>query len=179
MKKFSIGEVYCLAEYEYKNANSIDDEKTIVVQISSEASQKLAKQLKQKAAKIEEAFNAKKIEVQEYQKKVDKLQKLKEAKAKTEERKNLEKEIVKLKKKIFQKKSNKSNLIQQANLVMRNYIPENMVLSDTPVSNGTYVMYAGPDITQNGKIIHRWYNLSPTKILAEYLDTEAEIFEYV
>lgn len=185
MNNPKIGKVYT---FQYTNTTEKKNtDSRIVCKLDSETIEYLIDKLEKDSKKITEDFKQRKAELKPYFAELKKLHKFQEKRGygrKSKEELALEKAIDKLQKKFFNKLKFKPKNHEKAwNSFVRYYIPENIELytpspniyeAGRDINGRKYLiaLYAGKNITQHGKIVHKWYNLTWTKIPESLFDID-------
>ena len=163
----TIGKVYVFKYAMLKRDIEFNDR--IMAKLSDKESEKLITELKESAKEIKNCFRERKDELKEYFKLLKKLDKEKEKRhlnskyaRKSQKEIDLETTIEEMKK-VYFKKYKPSKREKARAIFIRNYDPDCIleIQNDEP---GVKAVYAGKTITPTGKIVHKWYNLTPTKV---------------
>jgi len=164
----TIGKVYT---FDYENLFPVVEyDDRVRCKLKSKVAQKLVQELQENAEEIKLRFKLRKeVLAQEYtsaRKKLQKLQNKREkGKRKSDEEKQAEKDLNELKKKYFPRGKKIKAEWKARNLFIRYYDPDQII----PAETGITAVYAGKQITPTGKIIHKWFCLSPSKIPAQHI----------
>jgi hypothetical protein len=160
MKNLKIGKVYGFQyDCEFPMENQGD-----LCELKDESKKMLIEALTNASDRIQEKFKNMSHDVKQLKKLIDKLESEKKSLSKTD--KAVLKNLIKQKKNwLFPKSKITDPAVRANNLFIRFYNPERMTIDDNSTLKA---VYAGKKWTPKGNVVHKWYQLSPSKIKASY-----------